>query len=280
MSDLQAHIRHCTAWQRQDYRTLWLGGTAIGLIRPDVAASLPSLLAEGADWRVAADPKEPDSVGDAMDALTRELLVAGWIRKHRRERYPLLTQWGGPLLGSLDRAAVAALGVKAFGVHLNGYVRRADGVHLWIGKRADDKAVAPGELDNMVAGGQPVDLSLFENLLKECWEEAALPATVASAALPVGAIGYTMAVHEGLRRHTLFLYDLELPEDVIPHPNDDEMQWFQLWPATRVLAALTDGTRFKFNVALVLIDFLIRHGVIGPDHPEYLALIAGLRQFP
>ena len=34
---------------------------------------------------------------------------------------------------------------------------------------------------------------------------------------------------------------------------------------------------FKFNVALVIIDFLIRRGVIGPERPDYPALAHGLR---
>ena len=41
----------------------------------------------------------------------------------------------------------------------------------------------------------------------------------------------------------------------------------------QVLAA---GEDFKFNVALVLIDFLIRHGNIAPDHPDYSDLALGM----
>jgi hypothetical protein len=36
------------------------------------------------------------------------------------------------------------------------------------------------------------------------------------------------------------------------------------------------GDDFKFNCALVVIDFLIRHGLIAPDHPDYVALVRGL----
>ena len=43
---------------------------------------------------------------------------------------------------------------------------------------------------------------------------------------------------------------------------------------------LTDTEDFKFNVSLVIIDFLIRHGLIDPEHPDYLELIAGLRYRP
>ena len=34
---------------------------------------------------------------------------------------------------------------------------------------------------------------------------------------------------------------------------------------------------FKFNCALVVIDFLIRHGHIAPGKTEYLTLAHGLR---
>ena len=35
---------------------------------------------------------------------------------------------------------------------------------------------------------------------------------------------------------------------------------------------------FKTNCNLVIIDFLIRHGYITPDQPNYLKLLMGLRQ--
>jgi hypothetical protein len=42
---------------------------------------------------------------------------------------------------------------------------------------------------------------------------------------------------------------------------------------------ITEHTReFKFNCALVNIDFFIRHGLLAPEHPEYLAIQAGLRR--
>ena len=45
------------------------------------------------------------------------------------------------------------------------------------------------------------------------------------------------------------------------------------------VAEIVRGSRdvFKFNCSLVVIDFLIRHGQIGPEHPEYFYLVTGLR---
>ena len=48
--------------------------------------------------------------------------------------------------------------------------------------------------------------------------------------------------------------------------------------ARTVLERVRAGDEFKFNVNLVLIDFALRHGLIGPDDPEYIPLLAGLRQ--
>ena len=47
-----------------------------------------------------------------------------------------------------------------------------------------------------------------------------------------------------------------------------------LHPGLEVLEA---GDDFKFNVALVVIDFLIRRGFIGPERADYPALVHGLR---
>ena len=70
---------------------------------------------------------------------------------------------------------------------------------------------------------------------------------------------------EGLRRDRLYCYDLDLPEDFVPHAADGEVESFELWPATRVVAAMRDTDDFKFNVPLVLIDCCVRHGLLaGP----------------
>jgi hypothetical protein len=151
---------------------------------------------------------------------------------------------------------------------------------LWIGTRARDKLVAPGKLDNLVAGGQPVGLGLTENLIKECAEEADIPEALARQARAVGAITYAMAVPEGLRADTLFVYDLALDPSFVPRNTDGELESFALWPAQLVAERVRTTDDFKFNVNLVIIDFLIRHGLLPPEHPEYLDLVFGLHRDP
>jgi len=46
-----------------------------------------------------------------------------------------------------------------------------------------------------------------------------------------------------------------------------------------VVEILRETDDFKFNVNLVLIDFLARHGLIEPDRePDYAAVVRGLRR--
>lgn len=40
----------------------------------------------------------------------------------------------------------------------------------------------------------------------------------------------------------------------------------------------TLGVAFKPNINLLMIDFLIRHGHLQPNDPQYLELLASLRQ--
>ena len=54
----------------------------------------------------------------------------------------------------LVRFVMILFGITAFGVHLNGLVRGADGtLGMWVARRARSKATGPGKLDQMVAGG-------------------------------------------------------------------------------------------------------------------------------
>jgi len=170
----------------------------------------------------------------------------------------------------VDRGLLPVLGIQAQGVHVNGLVRRADGVHLWVAVRAANKALDPNKLDHIVAGGVSAGLTPWQTLIKEAGEEAAIPPDLAARAVPVGNIGYAMERGEGLRRDLLHCYDLELPDDFAPFPADGEVARFELLPATHAMELVRDGDAFKFNVNLVLIDLFIRLGLIVGDQATEL----------
>jgi len=235
---------------------------------------------QNVDWLLQHAPaftRRPDGLGlcaddfvsrsAALAALAVQLVSAGRVPALRGELYPVVRTFGEPPLLQLDRAAVPWFGVRPFGVHLNGFVQRPDGVHLWIAERAHDKPTFPGRWDNTVAGGQPIGLSLQANLTKECAEEAGIPAPLAARALPVGCITYVRAGPEGLKPDTLFCYDLDLPPDFTPVPHDGEVERFFLLPVRAVADVVRDQRRFKPNCNLVLIDFFLRHGVLDAELP-------------
>lgn len=213
----------------------------------------------------------------ALESAVQALASQGALR-HRGEAFDIRATPEGPVLGTLDRGALPSFGVISQGVHVNGFVRRADGLHLWCGWRSRAKPVAPGQMDNVVAGGIPAGLSPAQCLVKEAEEEASLPAGLAASAVAAGRVSYVMANAEGLRRDVLHCYDLELPEGVTPRPNDDEVERFELRPVAAVLDAVLEGKLVKFNVNLVLIDFFLRHGVIDPGPAAAARLRAGLDQ--
>ncbi len=213
------------------------------------------------------------AVAEALRALADDGTITGW----RDEDYPVAESFHAAPLLRMERAAVPAFGVRAYGVHLNGHVGRGDDMRLWVARRSRTKPTGPGKLDHLVAGGQPIGIGLTDNLVKECAEEADLPAGMAARARPAGFVSYLMESAEGLRDDVLFVYDLEVPAEFAPRNRDGEIEEFFLWPINRVVEVLERTEDFKFNVALVIIDFLVRHGFIDPEDPDYLEIVDGLR---
>lgn len=252
------HIAACRNARLPGGRARFLvGDTPVGWVAPPAVAVLresPWIEANGDGVRLI----RPES----LEPLGRRLAQRGLCR-WRGELFDVRANANAPVLGRVDRGALPVLGIEALGVHVNGLVERADGPHLWIARRAANKALDPGKLDHIVAGGVPAGLTPEETLVKEAAEEAAIPADLARRAVRVGTIAYAMERPEGLRRDVLYCYDLILPEDFGPHAVDGEVESFALWPLPRVLAAVRDTDEFKFNVNLVLTDLFLRRGLIA-----------------
>lgn len=276
------HITACNTHDLSHYRPFFVAGQRVGMVREDLCRRLAgfgdpfTIRYDGiaVSESLAGPAERTAAVRSALDRLVEE----GEVPPLRGEDYPVLSQWGTEPLMAMDRAAMPCFGLKCFGLHVNGYVRKEDGLHLWVGKRAMDRGVAPGQYDNLVAGGQPAGLSLAENLEKEGAEEASLPPELVRRAVPVGIVSYLMGTEAGLKDDSLFCYDLELDEAFEPRNTDGEVERFELWPVSKVAESVERTDDWKFNVNLVVIDFLIRHGFLTPDHPEYMALCKGLRR--
>jgi isopentenyldiphosphate isomerase len=275
------HIKACNRHDMAKFRRLLVDGAAIGWVRHDVAGWLAgfsdTFQAEGDALKLHPGLDTPERRSQAVDAVCEELRTRHGTPALRGERYRVAHRFADTPLLSIDRAVVSLFGVRAYGVHVNGMVEGA--TELWIAKRASDKAVAPGKLDNLIAGGQPAHLSLMDNLIKEAAEEADIPEALARQARPVGAISYCHEDEWGLKPDVMACYDLVVPSHFTPRNTDGEIESFRRMAIDEVMARVRGSFDFKFNVNLVLLDFLIRHGHLDPDgEPDYLEIVRGLRK--
>jgi 8-oxo-dGTP pyrophosphatase MutT (NUDIX family) len=268
IAKLLSHITACqTACLPGERLGFYLGSEQVGYVRPEFAARLAAVCRNIAlGDRVVL----PAAVAPALNEIA---LAAG--SRVRGEDFDVRATLDGPVLAVLDRGALPDFGVIGVGVHVNGLVRRQDGWHLWVGKRAADKKLDPGKLDNLVGGGVAAGYSPFETLLKEAAEEAALPEALAKTATLQSRLSYNMERSEGLRRDVLYVYDLILPEDFEPHPTDGEVEHFDLWPLPKIFETVRDTDAFKFNVNLVLIDLFIRFGLVRAEPAAMLRQALG-----
>jgi hypothetical protein len=196
-------IRECNAHDLAHFRPFIVAGQRVGWVRHPFADMLAAF--DDVFDVVREAVRLSDRYGDfeqrsaALDRVVRTLESRKVIKGRRDEYYPVSTSFAAQPLARIERAAIPPFGIRAYGVHMNGYVRKADGLHMWIGRRAKGKHTYPGMLDNTVAGGQPMGIGLLDNLVKECKEEAAIPEALARRAVPVGAITYCMEAEDGLK---------------------------------------------------------------------------------
>lgn len=281
-------IRAANSHDLGNFLPFSVSGTRVGCVKKGFAETLarwPEVfrvdyhrvsLTEKLDSHDVPAEERTQAVGEVLHCLRGEGHIDGW----RDELYPVNRSWSESAFLLIERAAVPWFGVRGYGVHMNGFVHTAHGPSMWIARRSMTKPTGPGKLDQMVAGGQPAAIGLYDNMMKECAEEAGIPVDIARHARAVGAITYALENKVGFRPDLLFNFDLELPEDFSPVNTDGEVDAFYLWPMERVVETVRDSDAFKFNCALVVIDFLVRHGYIAADDPDYSDIVEGLMARP
>ena len=262
-------IRACNQCRIDDLLPFYVDGERYGFLIPDFAEQLrawPAVFEFSPQGVQLSDRlNTPDERTRAVAEVTRTLSEQGVIEIWSNELFDIRNEFNATPVMRLERAAVVYFGMRGYGVHVNGLVETDAGWQLWVATRARDKSTFPGMLDHIVAGGQPSGLGLLENVIKEADEEASIPAGLAAQAEPVGEITYCTRAPRGLKPDTLFCFDLRLPESFTPRSNDGEVESFTLMPLETVADIVRDTTRFKANCNLVIIDLLIRLGVIEED---------------
>ncbi|RAL16762.1 putative thiamine pyrophosphokinase [Aspergillus homomorphus CBS 101889] len=204
------------------------------------------------------------------------------LGRPRGELFPIV---GARFPVAIDRSAFSMWGIIGQGVHMTVYARTAAGWQFWIPQRNPNKATYPGLLDNAVAGGMAMGESPRECLLREAGEEAGLSASKMEEARAAGTVtwmnisdiragGQVGLINPGV----LFVYDLEIDEQEVLRPVDGDVCAFHRMGVEEVKEALL-GKRFKPSSGAVMLDFLIRHGLITPeDERDYTEIVARLHR--
>ncbi|UNI16077.1 hypothetical protein JDV02_002550 [Purpureocillium takamizusanense] len=202
----------------------------------------------------------------------------------------------------VERFAAPLFGIATRGAHLTCYVRpRAeDELRIWVARRSRNLFTYPGMLDSTVAGGVKASDTPWECIVAEAGEEASLPRELLlppltaargdrgdgqSPPLQLLAAGTVTLANRNPRTglfhgEVLYVYDMEMPTTVRPRPNPDdgEVDEFVLMGCAEVRERMGRG-EFKPNVCAVLIDFMVRHGVVTPEgEPDYVEICARLRR--
>ncbi len=199
------------------------------------------------------------------------------IHKTHSEPYPIVG-YKAPV--AFERYAGNLFGFVSRGAHLTVYSRTAEGLKIWVPRRSAHLFTYPNCLDTTVAGGVAAGEGPFECIVREADEEASLAEDLVrketKACGCITYVGLTDPRGNGeqglLSSDIIYVYDLELPEDVICRQNDDEVKEFRLMSIDEVQEGLRKG-EFKTNSALVMIDFFIRHGIVTFEEEEHYAEI-------
>jgi hypothetical protein len=276
------HIKACNAFDPARFRPFRVEGQTVGAVAHDL---VPRLLgfqgvfeidttSVALSRRFADFDSRTEAMAGVLHELHREGLIGGW----RTEMFRVSRDFSSEPLLKMERAGAPLFGITSYGVHVNGFIRGPHGLSMWVGRRSPNKPNYPDKLDNLCAGAIAFGMGVRQTLIKEAEEEASIPEPVADRARPVSAIRYCCEEDGGLRPDVLFVHDLELSNDFAPVPSDGEIAEYMLWPIDRVAERVRDTFDFKFNCNLVIIDFLVRHGLIDADDRDFLPIVEGLHR--
>lgn len=205
----------------------------------------------------------------ALDVVARELAALGRLRGWRDERFAVTAALDAPAFATIERAAARYFGLLTFAAHINGVVEGEK--MLWIGRRSNSKAVDPGMWDNVVAGGVPHGSDPLATMVRECDEEAGIPAALAAGACGQGCFEVLREIDEGVQWEEVHRYDLTLPRGFMPVNRDGEVAEHRCVRADAALAIMADCA-MTLDATLVTLDLLSRRGwvTLGPAFADLL----------
>lgn len=211
------------------------------------------------DWRPSGNP------GQELQVAMRHLHLLGHLKQWRGELHVLRddnlelpSDFAAEIL-RVERTAFRYLGLRSRAAHINGVV--ADGPRagwMWIARRAKTKAVDPGKLDNLAAGGVAADETSRECAMRELGEEAGVPAALAQRIMAHQVFHARGVLEDALHDELVHTFDLRLPSDFVPAAVDGEVEEFVCLPVRQVIQRIKAG-EFTYDAAAVFATWGLRH---------------------
>ncbi|TDZ62018.1 Thiamine pyrophosphokinase [Colletotrichum trifolii] len=259
----------------------------MGYVHPTVVSFLQKYVSEklifDAKWTRLAlkDRRTPGTVEDGLEEIRHILHIAptspwrGLLNKYGTEKWRLIGIL--PEVGFLCDIA-PLFGIITSGVHLNIYMGEGPTMQIGVATRSMTKTSFPGLLDQCVAGGYQagVDRCALDCLQREASEELrrGLPRGYESKVERKPTIQYmttrderwdsSSRIEDGVPECGIRVpFDLRV-DDLFFLGNEAEVATIEFLPARVVKERLLQGL-FKPNSALIMVDFLIRHGLLEDD---------------
>ena len=230
---LQALLDGAVAPHPVDSCRFFMGAEPLGWVRrqhvPALQGALPGVSSAPGVVRWDAQHLSPAQRSQDLALAAVALREQGLIRGWRDECY---SHWGAishdpdpavPEWFRLERSAFRFFGLRSHAVHINGFT--PDG-RMWCARRALSKATDPGRLDNLAAGGLAADETILQCAVRELGEEAGLAPSLAQHIQRAGRITTARTEPEGWHDETLLVFNLCVPEAVVPHNTDGEVSEF------------------------------------------------------
>ncbi len=156
----------------------------------------------------------------------------------------------------ISRKYLSLFGLPAYGVHCNVWSKVGNTTLIHFGQRSKKLKSFPKHLDNAIAGGQPVKLSILDNLKKEAFEEAGLKSEKLNLLKKGNTVRYNHNNKDRLISGIIFNYHLQKDGEMNLKNIDGEVEQFISLPIFDIYQIL-EKKILKPNCIIPILDFLI-----------------------
>ena len=156
----------------------------------------------------------------------------------------------------IKRNLLSLFGLPSYGVHCNVWTKHKDKFVIYFAKRSEKLKSFPGYIDNTVAGGQPTNLSIFENLKKEAYEEAGISGKYLKNVQRGNIVSYFHNNNNNFISAVIFNYHLNKVDDLELKNIDGEVESFFSLTLENIYKLL-EKDQLKPNCIIPILDFIL-----------------------